>query len=121
MSSTDLDITPSGAFAGGVGPGKAEDEQERETFACTFPQCFQVRHQSLYMLPIWTKECGYSLDTDLQSCGIPQETSKKTFVPLTAMPMQFVCLVDSLTCLSPTDENDRPFPCKDCRKAFTRR
>lgn len=65
MSSTDVDITPSGAFAGGVGAGKAEDEQGKETFACTFPGCFQVIHLSLCMLPIRMEKCGYPLDIDL--------------------------------------------------------
>ncbi|OWZ30124.1 C2H2 zinc finger protein Zas1A [Cryptococcus neoformans var. grubii Br795] len=74
MSSTDVDITPSGAFAGGVGAGKAEDEQGKETFACTFPGCFQIYSRVEYLKRHLRKH-----------------------------------------------ENDRPFPCKDCRKTFTRR
>lgn len=55
----DADLSPSGAFAEGIGPGKAKDEQRKEAFACTIPGCLQVRYLPLYMSPNWTKECEY--------------------------------------------------------------
>ncbi|WVQ91314.1 hypothetical protein IAS59_005112 [Cryptococcus gattii] len=45
----DADLSPSGAFAERAGPGKAKDEQGKETFACTIPGCLQIYSRAEYL------------------------------------------------------------------------